>query len=110
MLPLLIQSSQAPRIDTVSHMSALGSQFSSCVMRFLSKHKCINRYGFPGSARGEESICRGRRLKRYRLDPWVGKSPCSRERLPTPVFLGFPGGSVVKNLPANAGDIRNTHV
>ena len=24
------------------------------------------------------------------------------------VYMGFPGGSVVKNLPANAGDIRNT--
>jgi len=27
------------------------------------------------------------------LDPWVGKVPWRRDRLPTPVFLGFPGGS-----------------
>ena len=33
------------------------------------------------------------------LDSWVGKFPWRRDRLPTPVFLGFPGGSVVKNLP-----------
>ena len=27
------------------------------------------------------------------------------DRLPEP--MGFPGGSVIKNLPANAGDIRH---
>ena len=32
------------------------------------------------------------------FDSWVGKFPWRRDRLPTPVFLGFPGGSV-KNLP-----------
>ena len=30
----------------------------------------------------------------------VGKIPWRRDRLPTPVFLGFPGGSDGKNLPA----------
>ena len=63
------------------------------------------------------------------LDPWVGKIPRRRERLPTPVFwsgefhglyspggrkeldfhfhyfiTGFPGGAMVKNPPVNAGD------
>ena len=31
-------------------------------------------------------------------------APLGRDRLPTPVFLGFPGGSVVKNQPASAVD------
>ena len=39
------------------------------------------------------------------FNPWVGKIPWRREWLPTPVFLGFPDGSVVKNLPAIAGDV-----
>ena len=30
---------------------------------------------------------------------WVGKTPWRRDRLPTPVFLGFPCGSAGKNLP-----------
>ena len=30
------------------------------------------------------------------FDPWVGKIPWRRERLPTPVFLGFPCGSAGK--------------
>jgi len=34
------------------------------------------------------------------FDSWVGKTPWRRDRLPTPVFLGLPGGSVVKNPPA----------
>ena len=29
----------------------------------------------------------------YRFNPWVGKIPWRRDRLPTSVFLGFPGGS-----------------
>ena len=38
------------------------------------------------------------------VDPWVGKIPWRRDRLPTPVFLGFPGGSDDKESACNAGD------
>ena len=31
--------------------------------------------------------------RRLWFDSWVGKFPWRRNRLPTPVFLGFPGGS-----------------
>ena len=34
------------------------------------------------------------------FDSWARKIPWRRDRLPTPVFLGFPGGSAVKKLPA----------
>ena len=33
------------------------------------------------------------------------KIPWRRDRLPTPVFLGFPGGSVSKQSARNAGDL-----
>ena len=36
------------------------------------------------------------------FDSWVGKIPCRRDRLPTPVFLGFPGGSGSKESPCDA--------
>ena len=36
---------------------------------------------------------------------WVGKIPWRRERLPTPVFLGFPGGSAVKESMCNVEDL-----
>ena len=39
------------------------------------------------------------------LDCWVGKIRWRRDRLPTPVFLGFPCGSAGKESVCNAGDL-----
>ena len=39
------------------------------------------------------------------FNPWVGKIPWGRNRLPTPVFLGFPGGSACKESTCNVGDL-----
>ena len=39
--------------------------------------------------------------RRHRFDSWVGKIPWRRDRLPTPVFLGFPGGSADKESPCS---------
>ena len=39
------------------------------------------------------------------FDSWVRKIPCRRDRLPTPVFLGFPCGSAGKESTCNAGDL-----
>ena len=36
---------------------------------------------------------------------WVGKIPRKRNRLPTPVFMGFPGGVDGKVSACNAGDL-----
>ena len=35
----------------------------------------------------------------------LGRFPWRRDRLPTPVFLGFPGGSAGKVSACNAGDV-----
>ena len=39
------------------------------------------------------------------LDSWVGKVPWRRDRLPSPIFLGFPGGSDGKESTCNVGDL-----
>ena len=39
------------------------------------------------------------------FDSWIGKIPWKRDRLPTLVFLGFPGGSDSKESACNAGDL-----
>ena len=44
--------------------------------------------------------CRG-----PQFNSWVGKIPWRRDRLPTLVFLGFPGGSDSKESFCNAGDL-----
>ena len=36
------------------------------------------------------------------------KTPWRRDKLPTPVFLGFPGGSTGKEPACNAGDLGST--
>ena len=43
--------------------------------------------------------------KRPWFNSWVGKIPWSRDRPPTPVFLGFPGGSDGKDSTCNREDL-----
>ena len=42
---------------------------------------------------------------RPRVDSWVRKILWRRDRLPTPVFLGFPGGSAGKESSFSTGDL-----
>ena len=42
--------------------------------------------------------------RRPQFNSWVRKFPWRRDRLPTPVFLGFPGGSDGKESTCNARD------
>ena len=39
------------------------------------------------------------------FDSWVGKIPWRKDRVPTPVFLGFPSDSAAKESPRNVGDL-----
>ena len=39
------------------------------------------------------------------FDSWVGQICWRRDRLPTPIFLGFPRGSAGKESACNAGDL-----
>ena len=55
---------------------------------FYSKSPCnLNTRGFPGGASDKELTCQCKRVKRYVLDPWMGKIPWRRSWQPTPVFL-----------------------
>ena len=44
-------------------------------------------------------------LVSLQFDSGVGETPWRRDRLPTPVILGFPGGSAGKESPRNVGDL-----
>ena len=57
---------------------------------------------FPDSSVGKESI--SLQCRRPWFNSWVGKIRWRRERLLTPVFLGFPCGSAGKESACNAGD------
>ena len=56
-------------------------------------------YGFP------QLSCKEFACNTGASDSWVGKIPWRRDRLPTPVFLGFPGGSAPKESAYNTGDL-----
>ena len=43
--------------------------------------------------------------RRPQSNSWVRKICWRRDRLPTPVFLGFPGGSAGKESTCNEGDL-----
>ena len=44
-------------------------------------------------------------MQETQFDSWVGKIPWRRDKLPTPVFLGFPCGSAGKESACNVGDL-----
>ena len=44
--------------------------------------------------------------RRPQFDSWVGKFSWRRDRLPTLIFLGFPGGSDGKESDCNVGDLN----
>ena len=58
--------------------------------------------GFPGRLAGRESTCNTGDLGSI---PGLGSSSGERIRLPTPVFLGFPGGSDGKEAAGDLGSI-----
>ena len=44
-------------------------------------------------------------MQETQFNSWVRKFPWRRDRLPTPVFLGLPGGSDGKESACNVGDL-----
>ena len=68
----------------------------------VQKHQFVSiqpSLGFPGILAVKESTYSAG-------DPGVGKIPWRRDRLPIPVFLGFPSGSDGKESACNAEDLR----
>ena len=41
----------------------------------------------------------------HQFDSWVRKNPWRRDRLPTPVFMGYVVAQLIKNPTCNAGDL-----
>ena len=53
----------------------------------------------------KRSLTNSHHCRSPRFDSWVWKICWRRDRLPTPVFLGFPGGSAGKESACNVGDL-----
>ena len=78
---------------------SLGVTFSSILCFSTSS------LGLPWWVSCKEPACQCRRCKKHGFDPWVRKTPWRRDRLPTPVFLGFPGGSAGEESACNVEDL-----
>ena len=63
---------------------------------------CIKIDGFPGSSTGER-ICL--QCRRPQFNSLFKKNPWRKDRVPTPGFLGYPGGSDGKESTYNVGDL-----
>ena len=83
----------------------------SCTQGFFS---CVLRLSLPQwKARGwletyslvAQLVKNPLAVQETRFDSWVGKIHWQRDRLPTPVFLGFPGGSAGKESTCNVRDL-----
>ena len=88
--------------------------------RYCSVQHCNGRYttlhiwqslqnvrGFPGSSAGKKSTCNCRNPW---FDSWVRNFPWRRDRLPTPAFLGFPGGPDSKESACSVEDLGSIPV
>ena len=78
-------------------------KFIHTFINFYVHHCFLNPTAFflLGSSAGKESACN----TRHWFNCWVGKPPWRRDRLPTPVSLGFPGSSDCKESVCSAGDL-----
>ena len=63
---------------------------ASLTAQLVKNPSAIDPWSIPGSGRSRRSSQR---------------SSWRRDRLPTPVFFGFPGGSTGKEFTCNAGDL-----
>ena len=63
---------------------------------------CINIYMYSLIAQLVKNLPA---MQRTWFNSWVRKIRWGRDRLPTPIFLGFPYGSASKESASNAGDL-----
>ena len=73
-----------------------------CTWNFWNSYCHFTSLGFPDSSGGKDPPAM---QETPQLDSWFKKIHWRRNRLPTPVFLGFPCGSAGKESTCNVGDL-----
>ena len=81
---------------------ALQESIFQVLWKFCNQIPLASKFKFPG---GFPDSWVGKESTRPQLDSWFGKICWRRDRLLTPVFLGFPGGSAGKESACIVGDL-----
>ena len=68
--------------------------WQATVHRIANSQTWQSDFHFIGSSTAKDSL----QCRRPQFDSWVGKIPWRRDRIPTPVFMDFPGGSDRKRI------------
>ena len=79
-----------------------------CTVRTLSGSENCLRWSFSWEWRASliaQLIRNPPAMQEIPVNSWIGKILWRRDRLPTPVFLGFPCGSAGKESSCSAGDL-----
>ena len=72
---------------------------------YPSHHAFHGISGYSGASLIIQLVKNPPAMQRPRFNFWVGKIRWRRDRLPTPVFLGLPGGSAGKESACDAADL-----
>ena len=98
---VLFHLAQCPLVPSMLLQMAKFSSFLWVAFHYIYIW-VVFRYTYSWDSAGKESACNA-------WDPqfisWVRKIPRRRDRLPTPVFLGFPGGLAGKDSACSVGDL-----
>ena len=74
-------------------------------LSILVSSGCMLSSGIVGSYGSFRASLVAQPCRRPWFDSWVRKFPWRKDRLPTLVFMGFPGGSGGKKSACNEGDL-----
>ena len=86
--PLQCSCLENPRDGGAWWATVSGVAQSRTWLKRLSSSSSRVLQGFPGGANGsKEPVCKCRRHRRLRFDPWVGKIPWRKAWQPSPIFL-----------------------
>ena len=86
--PLQCSCLENPRDGGAWWAAVYGVAQSQTRLKRLSSSSSRALQGFPGGANGsKEPVCKCRRHRRLRFDPWVGKIPWRKAWQPSPIFL-----------------------
>ena len=100
MWDLVLWSGIEPRpLHWEGGLLATGPQGKSLVILILLSYIC------HGASLVAQLVKNPLQCRRPQFFSWVGNIPRRRDRLPTPVFLGFPCGSDSKESTCNVGDL-----